>query len=133
MAGGLVKFPQTVSLELQEIVGSNRGGVITAWLSKHPGSRARFRVRVRDLRKIPRVEWTIKQFRYLEAGLSEIKWEFEKRTWRAVGFDRKGFFVMVLGCTHKDGVYDPSDWLKTSKKRKTETEQGLWGIVNYEP
>lgn len=133
MKENIVQFPHTVSLRLQEIVGGNGNGVITSWLSKHPGCRARFRVRVGNLRKVPRTDWNKKQFRYLESGLAEIKWEWGNRTWRAIGFDHKGCFVMVLGCSHKDNVHDPSDWLKTSKRRKTETEQGLWGIVNYEP
>lgn len=123
--------PQGTVFRLREVVGSR--GVITSWLAKEPSARARFRVRVRDLRRISRNDWTKKQFRGLGNGLSEIKWESGKKQWRAIGFDYKGYFVMVIGCTHKDKVYDPVECLKTAKQRKDEVERGLWGMVDYEP
>src|SRR5579884_3667031 len=103
--GNVLQFAVAANFLLQEIIApSSTRGVITAWLEKSSGARARFRVRLRDLRRIPRVEWTKKQFRSLGNGLFEIKWEWEKKQWRAIGFDHKGHFVMVLGCTHKDNV-----------------------------
>jgi phage-related protein len=132
--GDVVQFEASVTVfRLQEIVGANGMGVITTWLSKHAGARARFRVRVKGLRRTTRSDWTKKQFRALGNGISEVKWEWEKKQWRAIGFDYKGYFVMVLGCTHKDNVYDPVDWLKTSKQRKSEIERGLWRVIDYEP
>jgi putative component of toxin-antitoxin plasmid stabilization module len=132
--GDVVQFETSVTVfRLQELVGANGRGVITNWLLKDPGARARFRVRVKDLRRIPRNDWTKKQFRALGKGISEIKWEWGKKQWRAIGFDYKGYFVMVLGCTHKDNVYDPADWLKTSKQRKSDIESGLWRVIDYEP
>jgi hypothetical protein len=132
--GDVLKFEAAATVfRLQEIVGGNGKGAITAWLSKFPGSRARFRVRVRDLRRIPRADWTKKQFNGLGDGLHEIKWEWGKKQWRALGFDRNGYFVMVLGCTHKQNVYDPVECLTTARKRKGDTEKELWGIVGYEP
>lgn len=122
---------QGTVFRLKEIVGNR--AVITGWLAKYPGARARFRVRLRDLRRIPRADWTKKQFRGLGNGLFEIKWEWGKKQWRAIGFDHKGYFVMVIGCTHKDDVYDPVECLTTAKTRKLETERGLWGMVDYEP
>src|SRR6266481_3337734 len=119
----VVHFPSP-SLLLRELIGSGGRGVITTWLAKHPGARAKFRIRIKKLQMVSRIDWNKKQFRYLEAGLAEIKWEWGKKEWRAIGFDHKGYFVMVLGCTHKDRVYDPVDWLKTSKLRKGEAERG---------
>lgn len=81
--------------------------------------------------RIPRTDLNKKQFRYLADGLWEIKWEADKKTWRAIGFDREGHFVMVLGCSHKDGVYEPRNWLNTAKQRKKETLEGKWRIIDY--
>src|SRR5437763_1542528 len=115
----VIQFPAH-SLLLQEILGAGGKGVITAWLAKHPGARAKFRIRVRKLRLVPRVDWNTKQFRYLESGIAELKWDWEKKEFRALGFDHKGYFVMVLGCIHKGKVYDPANWLDTAKTRKAE-------------
>ena len=108
---------------------------ISSWLSRHPGSLARFRVRVNDLGKIARSEWNIKQFRYIKNGdgLAEIKWKWSDREWRAFGyFDHEDFFLMVMGCTHKES-YDPPDCLNTAKRKMQEAKRGEWGIRNYEP
>src|SRR5450432_1049055 len=118
----IVQFPtQTVlSLLLMESVGSNGKGAITAWIAAYPGSRAKFRIRVMNLRRTPQAEWKKQQFRYLGGGLAEIKWKHSDKEFRAVGFYRDGFFLMLIGCTHKQGVYDPHDWLNTAKRRKGE-------------
>ena len=94
-------------------------GVITAWLRQYAAARAKFRVRVEHLAKFPRTEWNKKQFRHLGGGLYEIKWEDDK-PFRALGFDKDRHFVMVLGCTHKDKVYQPSNCIATAKKRMKE-------------
>jgi phage-related protein len=118
-------------LRLREIADSFGKGVITEWLRKEPAARARFRVRMSYLSRIPRMELNTKQFRYLEDGLSEIKWEADKKTWRAIGFDKDNYFVMVMGCSHKGAVYEPRNWLQTAKQRKKETIEGKWRIIDY--
>jgi len=120
-----------IYLRLRQIADASGTGVITEWLRKEHAARAKFKVRMSYLEKIPRTDLNKKQFNYLEDGLSEIKWESDKKTWRAVGFDKDGFFVMVIGCSHKDGVYQPRDWLKTAKQRKKETLEGKWRIIDY--
>jgi phage-related protein len=130
--GEIVQFESAGTVfRLRELISGK--GVITRWLAKEHGARARFRIRVRDLRRIPRADWTKKQFNGLGDDVYEIKWEFGKKQWRALGFDSKGYFVMVLGCTHKDDVYDPVECLHTAKRRKKEAERGEWGIADYEP
>jgi hypothetical protein len=116
---------------LREIASGNGVGVITDWLKKEHAARAKFKVRMAYIGKIPRTDLHKKQFNYLEDGIWEIKWEAAKKTWRAVGFDKDGFFVMVIGCSHKDGVYDPRNWLTTAKLRKKETIEGKWRIIDY--
>jgi hypothetical protein len=120
------------SLPLRQMV-SGRGGVISEWLKSAPASRATFRNRVKYLRKMKRLDWNKKQFRTLQKGVAEIKWKCGKKTWRALGFDHGGYFVLVNGCTHKDGVYDPRDWLETAIRRKGEVERGEWSVEDYEP
>jgi phage-related protein len=128
----LVQFPSPPSIRLQEIVLRNGAGAITAWLSQSPAARARFRVRIRDMQKIPRVDWNKKQFRGLGRGLFEIKWVCDGKQWRALGLDHKGFFVMVLGCTHKQNIYDPVECLSIARKRQKEVQRGEWNVADYE-
>ena len=130
----VVQFPSKGSsnLELQELVGSNNRGVISSWLTAE--MRARLRVRVLNLRKFNRAEWPKTQFRYLGDGVWEIKWKSGKVQCRALGFDRNAYFVMVLGCTDKDNVYDPANCVDTAKRRKREVDRGEWtGIIIFEP
>lgn len=132
--GTLVQFPRLPELKLREAVGGNGQGVITAWLSSFPGgARAKLRIRITNLRRVPRVEWTKKQWRYLEAGISEIKWSYIKKEFRIAGFDSGGNFVMVVGFTHKQGVYDPPGWLHTAKRTKAEVERDDRGTIDFEP
>lgn len=48
-----------------------------------------------------------------------------------MGFFMKGIWYAVLGCTHKQQVYDPADALATAKKRKKEIERGEVQTVEY--
>src|ERR1700690_382660 len=127
MIENVVAFPApSPLLHLAELVGANGDGVITVWLLRYPGARAKLRIRIQHLRRVPQADWHKKQFRYLGDGLAEIKWTFGKKKFRAVGFYQGGFFLMVIGCTHKQGVYEPHGWLETAKRRKREVENELW-------
>jgi hypothetical protein len=127
----VIRFPLPPEPRLREALRNSGVGVITAWITS--GARARFRIRVKNLRRVPRTQWSIKQFRCLEDGLYEIKWEFGKKQFRVAGFDRSGYFVMVVGYTHKQGVYDPHDWLNTAKQRKGEVERAERRTIDFEP
>ncbi len=127
----VVQLPGPPYLRLRQVAAADGAGVITKWLKQYPAARARFRVRVEYLAKCPDTEWNIKQFKRLGGGLSEIKWEADK-PFRALGFYRGGYFVMVLGCTHKQDVYDPSNCIETAKKRMKEAKDGKWNIVDYD-
>jgi hypothetical protein len=128
----VIQFPAVTPFKLREIVGG-RGGVITDWLSSRTEARAAFRVRVNNLRKVPRVQWTKNEFRYLGSGLWEIKWKPSNVPYRALGFDSGGYFILVIGCTHKMKAYDPRSCIKTAKKLKREVENGQWGTADFEP
>src|SRR5271156_1319833 len=94
------RSPKTIQvLKLQEIVNGETGE-LTKWFSKNQGARARFRIRVGHMQKIPRAEWNRKWFHGLDGGISEIKWSFGGKQFRALGFDSDGAFLMLIGCTH---------------------------------
>lgn len=131
----VLQFPPAVapsSLVLREALGNGKGE-LTAWFTANKGARAHFRVRVGHLRKTDRVEWNKKQFRKLDKGLAEIKWKSGKTQCRAIGFDHKGAFVMVVGCTHKMNVYDPPGALATAERIKTEVQNGKRSTAEFEP
>jgi hypothetical protein len=119
-------------LRLQEILGVDQTvGEITAWMSDSPAVRASFRVRTENLAKTNRAQWNKTQFRKIEGDLHEIKWKADNIEWRAGGFDYQGFFVMVLGFTHKGKVYEPPDWKKTCLRRIGEVKNGRWKRIEF--
>jgi hypothetical protein len=86
------------------------------------------------MRLVPQADWTKHQFHKLKDadGVSEIKWKAADREWRALGFYKDGYFVMLIGCTHKGDVYDPKSCIETAKARKKETEQGRRIVIDYQ-
>ena len=132
MIKNVVQF-SAPALRLKELVGPSGKGLIAIWLGHYPGARAKFRIRVKLLRRIPQADWQKKQFHHLADGLAEIKWTFDKKEFRAVGFYWRGFFTMLIGCIHKQGVYDPHGWLDIAKRRKHEVENEQWTTIDHEP
>jgi phage-related protein len=134
MMGNVLPFRSQASattFRLREVVKGNKGEM-TGWFESNRGARAKFRIRVGHLQKVPRAEWNVTQFRKLEDGLYEIKWKFADKQFRAIGFDHEGWFVMLLGCTHKMSVYDPSQCLSTAKRMKKEVQNGEWKTIAFE-
>src|SRR5579863_4466815 len=121
------------SLLLREITGADGQGVIPRWLSRNRETKARFRVRIGNMSKVPRTDWTKQQFHKLKDayGVAEIKWEAGKKQWRAMGYDKDGYFVMLIGCTHKDDQYDPRNCINTAIRLKQETERGEHTIIDF--
>ena len=113
------------SLRLREITRDN-GGELTNWFKKNVAALARFRIRVAHLRKMERTDWNWKQFHKLDDGLAEIKWESGKKQFRVIGFDHQDAFLMLIGCCHKDDIYDPPSCLVTAKRLKKEVENDEW-------
>jgi hypothetical protein len=64
-------------------------------------------------------------------GLGELRWRSENKEHRLMGFFMKGIWYAVLGCTHKQQIYDPTDSLATAKRRKKQIEQGEVRTVEY--
>jgi len=129
----VVQFTSPPNLRLREVVDAGGNGVITKWLRSKHDARARLRIRVQNLRRIPRVEWPTTQFRHLGSHVYEIKWKASNKEFRALGFDRKGYFVLVIGCTHKQNVYDPAECLSTARRLKGEVENDERTTIDFEP
>jgi hypothetical protein len=57
-------------------------------------------------------------------GLGELRWSSEKKQHRLIGYLQDGAFYALVGCTHKQQVYNPADALDTADKRKKEIKNG---------
>ena len=64
-------------------------------------------------------------------GIGELRWRSENKQHRLLGFFMNAIWYAVLGCTHKQQIYDPTDALATAKKRKREIEQSEVDTVEY--
>jgi hypothetical protein len=107
-------------------------GVLNDALDGNKISKADFEVRVKHLARTQRVTWTIKQFRSLGDKLFEIKWKTGDVQWRALGYDDKeGYFVVVQVCTHKMQVYDPPKCIDSALIEKTAAIQGQRKVIEY--
>jgi hypothetical protein len=65
-------------------------------------------------------------------GLGELRWPSEKKAHRLLGFFMGGFWYAVVGCTHKQGVYSPSNALDTARRNKKQIEKGEVRTVDYD-
>ena len=65
-------------------------------------------------------------------GLGELRWASGKKQHRLLGFFMGGYWFAVVGCTHKQQVYDPSDALATAKKYKKQIERGEVTTIDYD-
>jgi hypothetical protein len=65
-------------------------------------------------------------------GLGELRWRSENKQHRLLGFFTKGAWYAVVGCTHKQQIYDPADSLATAKRYKKQIERGEVQTVEYD-
>lgn len=107
-------------------------GVLDDGFELHKAAKADFEVRAKHLARTQRVNWTVKQFRSLGNKLFEIKWKTGDVQWRALGYDDKdGYFVVVKLCTHKMEVYDPPKCIESARTEKTAAEAGQKKVIGY--
>ena len=127
---------ESSSLRLAELCKSGEigDGIISTWIG-NSDARANMHTRTFNLARIPRIEWDIDHFRPIKGikDFYELKWKAEGKQFRAAGYFYHGYFVMVLGFTHKDQVYDPPRWKEIIKRRRKEVGDGNWKIVEFEP
>lgn len=70
--------------------------------------------------------------RSLGDGIGELRWESEDKQHRLVGFFASGVWFALIGCTHKQRRYNPTDCLHTAKKRKAQIERNEVTTVEYD-
>lgn len=76
------------------------------------------------------IHWT--QLRYLQGDakkhrLWELRFRADDKAYRVIGFfseDRRKTAILLIGCFHKQTVYDPSDAIRTAITRKGHLEKG---------
>ena len=76
-------------------------------------------------------EWVMPHYRALGEGIGELRWQAGKRQHRLLGFFDGDTWYAVLGCTHKQRVYQPPSSLETAKKRKKQIERGEVQTVEF--
>lgn len=75
-------------------------------------------------------EWRYPAFKWLTGKkyreLGELRFESEKKAHRVIGCLGPGAkqFTMLIGCFHKQRVYNPANALDTALQRKKLLEQG---------
>jgi len=82
--------------------------------------------KTRDWR-MPDYRWRLRD----GEGLGELRWASENKKHRLLGFFMKGYWYAVIGCTHKQRIYNPPDSLATAKKHKKQIERGEVQTVEY--
>jgi hypothetical protein len=65
-------------------------------------------------------------------GLGELRWISGNKQHRLLGFFGEGVWYAVLGCTHKQNIYNPADALATAVKRKNEIQKGEVKTIEYD-
>lgn len=53
-------------------------------------------------------------------GIGELRWQSGKKQHRLLGFFEAGTWIALVGCTHKQKVYNPANALETAKKYMNE-------------
>ena len=64
-------------------------------------------------------------------GLGELRFDGDRRKLRVLGTDKASGinqYVLLVGCSHKQKIYDPPNAFETAIKRKTMLETGTGAI-----
>jgi hypothetical protein len=88
---------------------------------------------IKNMRKTR--EWKMPNYRPSLRGyerLGELRWVSEKKQHRLIGYLQGGTFYALVGCTHKQQIYDPSESLDTADKRRRQIERGDARTVAYD-
>ncbi len=82
-----------------------------------------------------KLEWAMPDYRRRLQGykrLGELRWMSCKKQHRLIGFFMGGVWYALLGCTHKQQIYNPADALKIADKRRSDVENGNVNTVTYD-
>jgi hypothetical protein len=101
-----------------------------------PAAKVKFDDQLVMLAKIE--NWQMPEYRPLRGkpfkGLSEIRFNVEKRKYRVIGLSRPipKEYLLLIGCFHKES-YEPHNALETAIRRKTEIETGIGRLEDHAP
>jgi hypothetical protein len=88
------------------------------------------------MRKVPFANWKMNDYRSRLKGkaqhLGELRWQSEKKQHRLIGFFSQGVWYAVMGCVHKQNIYNPPDALNTSERRRKEILNREVNTVEYD-
>jgi len=77
-------------------------------------------------------QWDAKDFKALGGGLFELRFTSCKKQLRLIGFHWPAKqlggldnFTFVMGCSHKQRIYDPADALGTAAQRAGNLKKGI--------
>ena len=81
-------------------------------------------------------DWAMPEFRLLRGknfkDLGELRFKTEKKQHRIIGFaSKEDEYILLIGCFHKDNVYNPRDALETAIKRKRLVKSGEGRICEH--
>lgn len=113
--------------------GSDRK-VITKWIEgKSKEAKAKLDAILRRLVSMPRAAWDRPIFSPLDAEISELRFKASNLQHRVFGYvDSSGSrYVMLIGCTKKQGNYDPRECIPTARARKLAIAAGSANTTIY--
>lgn len=85
---------------------------------------------IKNMRKSQ--NWVYPDFKWLGNGLGEFRWKSENKQHRLIGFFYNGIFALLIGCTHKQRRYDPTDALDTADRRRKLIISGKATVCLYD-
>jgi hypothetical protein len=107
---------------------------ISGWYAKlSPQGRSDADEFIKAMRK--KSDWKMPDYRPSLKGhqkLGELRWWSENKQHRLVGYFKDGVFFALIGCTHKQQIYDPPEALDTAGTRKKHIEDGWAETVEYD-
>jgi len=88
---------------------------------------------INNMRKLRRWEWPDYRSRIQgKKGLGELRWPSENKQNRLIGFFEGDVWYAVMGCTHKQQVYNPPNALDGADDRKKKIQRGEVSTVEYD-
>lgn len=80
---------------------------------------------LKDMRRIS--DWKMPHYRPRLTnlkGIGELRWKSGRKEQRLLGFFMDGAWIAVIGCTHKQQIYQPANALETARKHREEIKSG---------
>ena len=120
-----------------DYVSPGGNNLVSKWSKKKlsVGEREDFETLLKVMAKQAR--WEARDFKTISGfpGLGEIRWKSSQRTpLRVAGTKgpKEGQYILLIGFSHKERVYDPPDPFNTAKDRKKTLDNGTGATCEHE-